>query len=294
MWTQFQPALIFSKLRNSERFRVTPHHIVAIFGLAICGLLNCAQTAVGQSNDSTATVEDSAVEAAGEESNAEEGTDEDPQAVPEEQTIPIPAHWKRLGKPGQSEIWLDQENKSVIVAGHTCLTRGGLEMFVCPVNTKEHESVIAAHSQAFEVHAALLAVKAKPGNPVEWDPKYKPASGSIIEVKVTWRDPESGRLVTRWGKELVRNYRDGTGLANDWVFGGSILEKDPDTGESYYYAEGGPLLCVSNFATAAIDLNVPSTASDEGLLYEAFTENLPAKGTKVYLQLTPGEYFRGE
>ena len=97
--------------------------------------------------------------------------------------------------------------------------------------------------------------------------------------------------MTRWGKELVRDFRFGTGLASDWIFGGSILEEDPDSEESYYYAESGPLLCVSNFATATIDLNVPSTASDEGLLYEAFSENLPAKGTKVYIRLMPGEFF---
>ena len=167
-------------------------------------------------------------------------------------------------------------------------------MFVCPINTKEHESVIAAHATAAEVHAALLAIGAEPGKPVQWEPVQKSASGSIIEVRVTWHDPASNRPMTRWGKEMVRNFRDGTGLSHDWVFGGSILEKDPDSGESYYYADSGPLLCVSNFATACIDINVPSSATDGNLLYEANTPNLPAEGTKVYLQLTPGEFFRGE
>jgi len=173
------------------------------------------------------------------------------------------------------------------------VTRGGLEMFICPVNTKEHESVIAAHSTAAEVHAALLAIGAEPGKPVQWEPVPKGASGSVIEVRVTWLDPNSKRPMTRWGKELVRNYRDGTGLAHDWVFGGSILERDPESGDSYYYADSGPLLCVSNFATACIDINVSSSAVDGNLLYEAFTENLPPKDTKVYVQLIPGEFFEG-
>ena len=207
------------------------------------------------------------------------------------QTIPIPSHWKRLGK---NEIWLDSESKSVIVAGHICVTRHGLEMFMCPVGTKEHESVVAAHALASEVHAGLLAVGAKPGRPVQWEPEYKPPSGSIIEIKVTWREPDSRRLVTRWGKELVRNYHTGEGLAHDWIFGGSILEKDPDSGETYYYGDSGALICVSNFNTATIDLNVPSSSADGLLLYGAHTENLPAKGTKVYVTLTPGDFFEGK
>ena len=128
---------------------------------------------------------------------------------------------------------------------------------------------------------------------MQWDPVPKSASGAIIEVRVTWRDPDSNQLVTRWGKEMVRDFRDGTGLPNDWVFGGSVLETDPESGESYYYAESGPLLCVSNFSSACIDINVPSSDVDGNLLYEAFTENLPPKGTKVYLRLTPGKFFEG-
>lgn len=234
-------------------------------------------------------------DASPEDENPSEGQDssEDEASKPEEQTIPIPDHWKRLAKPGGSEVWLDTKQKSVILAGHICLTRGGLEMFVCTPNTKEHESVISAHANASEVHAALLAIGATPGKPVQWDPVPKSASGSIIEVRVTWRDPDSNQLVTRWGKEMVRDYRDGTGLPHDWVFGGSVLETDPESGESWYYAESGPLLCVSNFSSACIDINVPSSDVDGNLLYEAFTENLPPKGTKVYLRLTPGKFFEG-
>ena len=263
-------------------------------GASVSPLVSAADEAPVQAADEVAATEQ--VENAPDSPAAEEEqTPADDQAPePAEQTIPILDHWKRLGKPGGSEVWLDTKNKSVILAGHICLTRGGLEMFVCPINTKEHESVIAAHATSAEVHAALLAIGAEPGEPVQWEPVQKSASGSVIEVRVTWRDPDSNRTVTRWGKEMVRDFRDGKGLSHDWVFGGSILEKDPESGESYYYGDSGPLLCVSNFATACMDINVPSSASNGNLLYEAFTENLPAKGTKVYVQLKPGEFLRGK
>lgn len=282
MWTRFRQPIACSKKVNSRRLPGTSP-LLQVLLVCVMGSQFVASDRVHAQVDQPTSAEEG--------TSDQDSPEEEQDTKPEEQTIPIPEHWKRLGQPGGSEVWLDMEKKSVIVAGHVCLTRGGLEMFVCPVNTKEHESVIAAHASAAEVHAALLAVEGKPGKPVQWEPDYVPATGSIIEVKVTWTDSTSGRQVTRWGKELVRDFRSGTGLANDWVFGGSILEQDPESGESYYYADSGPLLCVSNFATATIDINVPSTATDGGLVYEAHTENLPARGTKVYLRLTPGEFF---
>lgn len=271
---------------------------IAVIGAGVARLHADEPAAVAQGSDPSEAPSVTSPEDLSEEDLSEDDVSdnlsEKEEVPPETQTIPIPAHWTRLGKPGGSEVWLDVKNKSVIVAGHVCLTRGGLEMFVCPINTKEHESVIAAHATAAEVHAALLAIGAEPGKPVQWEPVQKSASGSILEVRVTWLDPVSNRPMTRWGKEMVRNFRDGTGLAHDWVFGGSILEKDPESGESWYYADSGPLICVSNFATACIDINVPSSATDGNLLYEANTPNLPAKGTKVYIQLTPGKFFEGE
>jgi hypothetical protein len=206
-------------------------------------------------------------------------------------TIKIPKHWKRLGA---SELWLDLETKSVIVGGTICLRRGGLEMLVCPWGTKDHESIVSVNAAASEVHAALLAVGAKPGKPVQWEPEYQPVSGSVINIQVTWREPSSKQLVTRWAKELVRSYRTGRALGQDWVFGGSVMEKDPETGETFYWGDGGELVCLSNFSSATIDLNIPSTSSNEGLMYEAFTENLPRRGTKAYVKLTPGKFFGKE
>ena len=41
-----------------------------------------------------------------------------------------------------------------------------------------------------------------------------------------------------------------------WVFAGSGFNTDATTGEKYYLAEVGDLICVANFATATVDLSV--------------------------------------
>ncbi len=72
-----------------------------------------------------------------------------------------------------------------------------------------------------------------------------------------------------------------------FVFVGSSMYKDEDTGEEYYQAEGGHLICVSNFSDALLDIREESTASDGGQTYEAWTEKIPPDGTPVLLVLKP-------
>jgi hypothetical protein len=72
-----------------------------------------------------------------------------------------------------------------------------------------------------------------------------------------------------------------------WVFAGSGFNTDTATGEKYYLAEGGDLICIANFATATIDLSIESSATNDGLMFEAYTERIPPVGTKVTIELVP-------
>jgi hypothetical protein len=72
-----------------------------------------------------------------------------------------------------------------------------------------------------------------------------------------------------------------------WVFAGSGFNTDSATGEKYYLAEGGDLICIANFATATIDLSIESSATNDGLMFEAYTERIPPVGTKVTIELVP-------
>lgn len=184
------------------------------------------------------------------------------------------------------DIWIDAKRKVVIVDGTICLREGALEMFACPRGTKEHESIVALHAKAWHVHAALLAVGATAGKPVSFDPTYRPATGSEIEVLIEWTDAE-GKPHKARAQEWIKNAETGKELTHPWVFGGSTFWKDPTTGKDLYLAEDGDLICVSNFTTATLDLPIKSTADAAGLVFSAFTDRIPPLQTKVRLTLRP-------
>ena len=195
----------------------------------------------------------------------------------------IQEDWTRLHEVHQ--VWMDQENNRVIVAGRICARVGPLEMFACTQYTKEHESVVATISDALIVHTGLLAVGAIHGKPVQWEPEFVAATGPIINIDVWWMEDEEKQ--TRSAKEMVYDRVQDQTFDHDWVFCGSVFWDDPDTGESHYLANGGELVCVSNFNTATMDLNIESSNLDAGLLFESHTENIPPQGTPVLLVLTP-------
>lgn len=209
--------------------------------------------------------------------------DDEPAYPPIEEHFEIPANWKRLGK---FEIWVDREKHLVVVGGHICLIRGPLEMFACPEHSKEHESVVAVHERPKFIHAALLSVGAKPGTPVRFDPEYKAATGPKVKITVRWM--ENGKLRELPAQQMVRNIETQEPMTHDWLFVGSEVWKDPDTGEEVYFGDSGEFICVSNFGSATMDVPVESTsAAASGLMFEALTDNIPDPGTLVLLVLEP-------
>ena len=183
-------------------------------------------------------------------------------------------------------IWIDTQRNLVLVDGEICLREGMLEMFACPRGTKEHESIVAVNCPAQYVHTALLAVGAEPGRPVQFAPEYVPASGTIIDVFVLWIDQDGRRRSTR-AQDWIRYHKTDEPMAYDWVFAGSGFWTDEQTGERIYYGDGGDFICVSNFATATLDLPVASPQDNADLLFSALTENIPPLGTRVRLMLRP-------
>ena len=185
----------------------------------------------------------------------------------------------------EHEVWVDEKQKRVILGGNICLREGMLEMFACPRATKEHESVVSVNAPAYLVHTALLSIGAKPGHPVRYDPTYQPAEGPKINVEVIWQNADR-QIIRRRAQDLIRHVKTDQAMKHDWLFAGSSFWQDEETGEQYYQAEGGELICLSNFSTATLDLPVESPRDNSDLLYEALTENIPPAGTKVRLVLS--------
>jgi hypothetical protein len=195
-----------------------------------------------------------------------------------------PPGMKRL-MPGY-DAWIDPANKRVVVDGDVCLREGQLEMFACPRGTKEHESIVAADTLAYPIHAALLAVGAEVGSPVQYQPEYKPAAGTEVDIQIVWKD-KSGNVHHDRAQDWIRDIKTGKSLEHPFVFAGSGFWEDEATGTKTYLAESGDFICVSNFPSAMLDLPVESSQANEALVYEAFTERVPPVGTRVRLVLTP-------
>ncbi len=184
------------------------------------------------------------------------------------------------------DVWIDQKRKIVVVDGKVCLRAGQLEMFACPKNTKEHESIVSVNSSARFVHAGLLAVGGRVGHPVRFDPKYVPASGTEVEVLVLWKDQDGKKRKVR-AQEWIKHVESGKKMKYPWVFAGSGFWVEESTKTRHYHGDAGDFICVSNFPTATLDLPVKSSQDGGSLLFTAFTERIPPLGTKVRLVLAP-------
>lgn len=178
---------------------------------------------------------------------------------------------------------IDGNRRRVMVPAVVSYREGPLELFLCRRNTKEHESVVSADIDARHLHAALLAAGAVAGSPVKFEPKYQSAKGSPIRVLV--RYAADGQDKTINAREWVRDTKTQKELALDWVFPGSFFFKSPpdEKGQrrELYAANGGDIVCVSNFPEAMLDLPVQSPSENDALQFEAYTERIPPLGTKV-------------
>ena len=177
-------------------------------------------------------------------------------------------------------LWIDIKRKWVIVDGSVCLREGPLEMFMCPAQTKEHESVITTPIDAEAVHTSLLAIGAKTGRPVQFQPEYKRVTGSVIDIVVVWVG-ENDKINASLAQDWIKKGNTRKTMQYAWVFGGSGYWKNPNTNENIYYGNDGSLVCLSNFPTATMDLPVESSNTNAARLYYANTSRIAPLKTPV-------------
>ena len=191
--------------------------------------------------------------------------------------------WRRLLP--DAHAWIDRAGGRVVLDGRVCLREGPLEMFACLEQTKEHESIVSVRTMAFAVHAALVAVGAEAGGVAQFDPEFRPPHGDEIDIFVTWLDDGERRCVR--AQDWIRAAESEKTMDHPFVFSGSQLWHDRATGRRRYLAEEGDFICLSNFASAMIDVPFASTDSDGSLLYFANTKAIPPIDTPVRLILSP-------
>lgn len=188
-------------------------------------------------------------------------------------------------------LWIDRDRHRVIADGYVAMRDGPLEMFACGAGTKEHESVVGVIPEASEMHAALLAIGAQVGTSVRFHPRYVPATGQRIRVWVLWpkdgsKDGDAKFNVVDARQWVLRRQAPAQPMDTDWVFAGSQIWEDSD-GTTHYSADGGDMICVSNFASAMLDVPVSSSAQAGQLLYEPNTDEIPPSRTPLRLVLEP-------
>ncbi len=127
---------------------------------------------------------------------------------------------------------------------------------------------------------------------------YKNLRWDKFNNEILWYGPmtaeERTDLLSKWKKDEYQKaietfFEEGKSrpMKASFVFAGSSLYKDEETGEEFYQAEGGHVICTSNFPDALLDVREESSASDGGQTYEAWTEKIPPVGTPVLLIMTP-------
>lgn len=190
-------------------------------------------------------------------------------------TFGPPPGFKELSPKGL--IWINPERGMLISDGYVALRAGQLEMFACPVGTKEHESVVAVFGLPSWIHAGLLAIGANVGHPVKFQP-FAPAAGTTIKIYALWYDAEGKKHVAA-AQDWVMDAKSKKTMKLDWVFAGSIT----DPASNRYLADDGDFVTVANFSTATLDISVRSDSSNANLLFVPNTEAIPPLFTPVRL-----------
>lgn len=192
-------------------------------------------------------------------------------------------------KPLAKNLFFEVNGKQrrVIVTSIVCFREGALEGLLCRTQTKEHEYVLAADLDARLLHIALEAAGAKPGNPVQFAPKFVPARGSV--VKVTLRYQQDGKTVTVPARDWIVDAKTKKPLDHEWVFAGSRLIPDPEdkTKPPYYLANQGDLICVCNMESAMMDLPFRSPKTLDERAFVANTKAIPPLQTPVEIIFEP-------
>jgi hypothetical protein len=182
-------------------------------------------------------------------------------------------------------VWIDPKQKHVVMLAESCKANYPLE-FLITDRGRDYESVMVSDVRPSIVHAALLALGAKAGHPARFQPKYEPATGSVIEIELRWKDKNGKRQIAK-AQDWIRNIKTKKALDVEWVFAGSGYWIDESTGKKFYQADGGDFISVLNLPTAMLDLPIQSAGALEERSFEGFLEHIPPKGTPVTVILRP-------
>ena len=226
---------------------------------------------------------------------------------PEEAAKPEPADVgtaRELKLPG---LTLHAKERYIDVDARVCLDAGYLELIACTKDSKEHESIIAVDAKPSHMHAALLLLRAEPGNPAIArkleDGRWLdiPPRGAEVDVFLVFKD-DKGELKERPISDFIqraeeysnsipgaaeKDEEDRRFPTHTFLFAGSQLYRADDGKAIYLSDESGNVISLSSFGDELLCLPGKHSQDNAALSWEVDPEHLPPVGTKVILRLKP-------
>jgi hypothetical protein len=181
---------------------------------------------------------------------------------------------------------LDARKKQVRVECEALRCENPLEFFLCATGTNEYESVLRSKVKPSHLHAALLALGLKPGEPVHFSEtknQWLPPHGPPLIISATF-DDKNGKSITVPAWRLMRDLKTKREMPPmTFIFAGSRVMDDG----VYAADKTGYLISVVNFDLTVIDIPKLASNANETLEWGANLDVLPDMGAKVILTIEP-------
>lgn len=229
-----------------------------------------------------------------------------PEQKPAAEALADPAAEQKLKDAIQSVklpgIVINTTERYVDVSSQICLDQGALEFIACTKDTKEHESIVMIQALPSHIHAALLLLGAKNGNPAMRRPLDKemtqwediPPKGDRIYVSIAWKKTD-GSLTERPLGDFLKRTEEEDGLPSPdrdkkkfpefFVFAGSHLGDPSETPRKYLADLSGHVISISTFGDELLCLPDFHGQENQALAWSIDPTHLPKRHTEVLLRL---------
>jgi acylphosphatase len=193
----------------------------------------------------------------------------------------------------ESMLKVDKENGRILLPGkvlkqgvHAEL-KGAIEYIACGPGGKEYEALFSCPADPKALHAALVELGIKPGKPAQegkTEAEYVLPEGGKVRIWVEWTQG------VKKGRESVESFVLDTVAKEpmkpvEWVFTGSQMEKNPETGEEVLGATQSKNLIALHHLDATVLIQNPLKDAKDSGRYKANLEALPKEGSDVTLVL---------
>jgi biopolymer transport protein ExbD len=182
-------------------------------------------------------------------------------------------------------LQVDARERMIEVECEALDCKNPLEFFLCSTGTNEHEAVLRSKVKPSHLHAALLMLGLKPGEPVHFSEAKKawlPPHGPPLHLIVRYQ--RDGKTVQMPAYRLMRDIKSKQEMPSlTWIFAGSRVMENG----IYAADQTGYLVSVVNFDLTVIDIPKLASSANETLEWETNTDRMPPAGTPITLIITP-------